>query len=69
MVTVGNVNIVIYEKIVLVLHPHVDVRTVWYVRHLSLVWMTNFVYVIARMLHLYKFTISRRCRQTCKTSR
>ena len=33
MVTVGNVNIVIYEKIVLVLHPHVDVRTVWYVRH------------------------------------
>ena len=28
MATVGNVKIVFYEKIVLLLHPHVDVRTV-----------------------------------------
>ena len=34
MATVGNVNIVLSEKIVLVLHPHVDVRTVWLLRNL-----------------------------------
>ena len=36
MATVGNVNIVISEKIVLLLHSHVDVRTVWLLRNLSL---------------------------------
>ena len=36
MATVGNVKIVICEKIVLVLHPHVDVRTVWLLHNLSL---------------------------------
>ena len=38
MATVGNVNIglVRSETIVLVLHPHVDVRTVWLLRNLSL---------------------------------
>ena len=36
MAMVGNVNIVISENFVLVLHPHVDVRTVWLLRNLSL---------------------------------
>ena len=36
MATVGNVNIVLSENIVLVLHPHVDVYTVWLLRNLSL---------------------------------
>ena len=36
MPTVGNVKIVLCEKIVLVLHPHVDIRTVWLLRNLSL---------------------------------
>ena len=36
MATVGNVKIVLSEKIVLVLHPHVDVCTVWLLRNLSL---------------------------------
>ena len=36
MATVGNVKIVLSEKIVLLLHPHVDVRTVWLLRNLSL---------------------------------
>ena len=36
MATVGNVKIVISEKIVLLLHPHVDVRTVWLFRNISL---------------------------------
>ena len=36
MATVGNVKIVISENIVLVLHPHVDVLTVWLLRNLSL---------------------------------
>ena len=38
MATVGNVNIVISEKIVglLLLHPQVDVRTNWLLRNLSL---------------------------------
>ena len=36
MAAVGNVNIVISEKIALMLHPHVDVRTVWLFRNLSL---------------------------------
>ena len=31
--------------------------------------MANCVYVMARMLHLYKFTISRHCRQAWKMSR
>ena len=36
MATVGNVKIVLSEKIVLLLHPHVDVRTVWLLGNLSL---------------------------------
>ena len=36
MATVGTVNIVISEKIVLLLHPHVDVPTVWLLHNLSL---------------------------------
>ena len=36
MATVGNVKIVISEKIVLLLHPHVDVPTVWLLCNLSL---------------------------------
>ena len=36
MATVGNVKIVISEKIGILLHPHVDVRTVWLLRNLSL---------------------------------
>ena len=36
MATVGNVKIVLSEKIVLLLHPHVDVRTVWLLSILSL---------------------------------
>ena len=36
MATVRNVKIVLSEKIVLVLPPHVDVRTVWLLRNLSL---------------------------------
>ena len=36
MVTAVNVKIVLSEKIALVLHPHVDVRTVWLLRNSSL---------------------------------
>ena len=36
MATVGNVKIVLSEKIVFVLHPHVDVRTVWLLCNSSL---------------------------------
>ena len=36
MATVGNVKIVLSEKIVLLSHPHVEVRTVWLLRNLSL---------------------------------
>ena len=36
MATVGNVNIVLSEKTVLLLHPHGEVRTVWLLRNLSL---------------------------------
>ena len=36
MATVGNVKIVLSEKIALLLHPHVDVRTVWLLHNLSL---------------------------------
>ena len=36
MATVGNGKIVISENIVIVLHPHVDVRTVWLLCNLSL---------------------------------
>ena len=36
MVTVGNVKIVLSENILLLLHPHVDVRAVWLLRNLCL---------------------------------
>ena len=36
MATVGNVKIILSEKIVLLLHPHVDVHTVCLLRNLSL---------------------------------
>ena len=36
MATVGYVKIVTSQKIVLLLHPHVDVPTVWMLRNLSL---------------------------------
>ena len=36
MAMVGNVKVVLSEKIVLLLHPHVDVRTIWLLRNLSL---------------------------------
>ena len=36
MATVGNVKIDISEKIILLLHPHVDVPAVWLLRNLSL---------------------------------
>ena len=37
--------------------------------YVTWVWMGNYVYVMTRMLHFYKFTISRRCRRAWKTSR
>ena len=36
MATVGNVKIVLSEKIVSLMHAYVDVRTVWLLRNLSL---------------------------------
>ena len=30
--------------------------------------MANYVYVMTKMLHFYKFAISRRCRRAWKTS-
>ena len=44
-------------------------RSVQFGCYVTWVWMAKYVYVMTRMLHFDKFTISRRCRPAWKTSR